>query len=526
MKQILHIFAKDVRRFWPEIVISLAITSALVWIYPHQWLQIDDTGLSFAEARMAHANLQRLASVLVFLVPVSWWILVTRLIHEERLVGDRQFWLTRPYEWKKLLAAKMLFLILFLYLPLFTAQCLLQRSAGLDPFSSIPVLLFNLLLLTTVFILPLVVLATITSSFARMTLTILGILLCIVIVVSLLSNFSSGYNGFEAPNPYHIPLIFSLGLFGAAIVVQYATRLAWLSRLLLIAFPVLFVCIPDPSSIDKVYPRPVSAADAPVQLSYSNNPLRQPVAHAAHHAKEIGVDIPIQHTEIEDGYVIIPDAVQVRLEASNGVRWSSEWKTIFMTPYVHGNTDTTTYFDMPRAIYEKLKSLPLHVYITYALTQGQAGNATSISLPKSDFSVHNFGTCTPLTGMTPSFDQITGIVCRFPRNPPALASVHVLRSRTPCTAQSTDPRQGVQDTGWTGAVDAQSDLPSITSVWELGIRFSSDFATNDESGMRQKPRFLCPGTPITFTQYHRIRRTQAALSIEDFHLPEQRDTVR
>jgi len=29
MKQILHIFAKDTRRFWPEILISLAITTGL-----------------------------------------------------------------------------------------------------------------------------------------------------------------------------------------------------------------------------------------------------------------------------------------------------------------------------------------------------------------------------------------------------------------------------------------------------------------------------------------------------------------
>ena len=38
MKQILHIFAKDFRHFWPEILISLALLGALVWIYPSTWL--------------------------------------------------------------------------------------------------------------------------------------------------------------------------------------------------------------------------------------------------------------------------------------------------------------------------------------------------------------------------------------------------------------------------------------------------------------------------------------------------------
>jgi len=30
------------------------------------------------------------------------------VVHAESLVGDRQFWITRPYEWKKLLTAKAL----------------------------------------------------------------------------------------------------------------------------------------------------------------------------------------------------------------------------------------------------------------------------------------------------------------------------------------------------------------------------------------------------------------------------------
>ncbi len=38
MKQTLHIFAKDARRFWPEIAISLAITALFTRIYPNQWL--------------------------------------------------------------------------------------------------------------------------------------------------------------------------------------------------------------------------------------------------------------------------------------------------------------------------------------------------------------------------------------------------------------------------------------------------------------------------------------------------------
>jgi hypothetical protein len=75
MKQILHIFAKDSRHFWPEIVVSLAITAAFTWIYPNQWTQNDlGGGPGFAVS----TELRLLTSVLTLLVPVSWWLLIAR----------------------------------------------------------------------------------------------------------------------------------------------------------------------------------------------------------------------------------------------------------------------------------------------------------------------------------------------------------------------------------------------------------------------------------------------------------------
>ena len=152
MKQILHIFAKDARHFLPEILVSLALTIAFAWIYPNEWLWSRNVGAVaggfFFEPRL-------LASFLTLLVPVSWWLLISRVIHEEKLVGDCQFWVTRPYDWKKLLAAKALFLFCFLYLPLLLAQCFLLLRAGYSPLSYLPGLLFNLYLISTVLVLPL-----------------------------------------------------------------------------------------------------------------------------------------------------------------------------------------------------------------------------------------------------------------------------------------------------------------------------------------------------------------------------------
>lgn len=42
---------------------------------------------------------------------ILFWVFLTlRVVHGETLVGDRQWWVTKPYEWWKLLLAKELFL--------------------------------------------------------------------------------------------------------------------------------------------------------------------------------------------------------------------------------------------------------------------------------------------------------------------------------------------------------------------------------------------------------------------------------
>jgi hypothetical protein len=91
MKQVLHIFAKDSRQFWPEILISLALLSAFVWVYPRSWLSGNST-YAVAGGAVVPALLEGfLGGILKVLIPVSWWLLIARVIHTEALVGDRQF---------------------------------------------------------------------------------------------------------------------------------------------------------------------------------------------------------------------------------------------------------------------------------------------------------------------------------------------------------------------------------------------------------------------------------------------------
>jgi hypothetical protein len=232
MKQALHIFAKDARHFWPEILVSVAITAVFAWIYPNYWkAQINPSAMEIR-------NLQQLASLILLLVPVSWWVLITRVVLGEALVGDQQWWVTKPYEWPQLLGAKLLFLAAFVLLPFSVAQCVLLEEAGFRWVEYLPGLGLNLVLTAGVLLVPLLVLATVTSGFGKMVLTLLGLLLSFIILLVIAAR-----GGADSFSPYgdrlSIPILLVFG--GAAVVLQYARRMTRRSRWLLVAAGVLLI---------------------------------------------------------------------------------------------------------------------------------------------------------------------------------------------------------------------------------------------------------------------------------------------
>jgi ABC-type transport system involved in multi-copper enzyme maturation permease subunit len=123
--QILHIFKNDVRHFWREIVLILAIVTAYGWQ--------TSSHLREPEGSSPGIGFSFLSQILSLLVPVSFIFLILRAVHAECPVGDRQFWVTRPYDWRKLLAAKVLLVFTFVNLSLFILQVFLLWQAGFWP---------------------------------------------------------------------------------------------------------------------------------------------------------------------------------------------------------------------------------------------------------------------------------------------------------------------------------------------------------------------------------------------------------
>jgi hypothetical protein len=125
MRQAIHIFRKDVRHCWPYAAVALALTAAPL-------LRL---------AGKAQDNTQWDLAVLP--LAAAWWLAIRAVVREERPAGESQFWVTRPYSWRSLLAAKILFLAVFLGLPVFLSDCIVLHASGFDPVPLIPGLLLR-----------------------------------------------------------------------------------------------------------------------------------------------------------------------------------------------------------------------------------------------------------------------------------------------------------------------------------------------------------------------------------------------
>src|SRR5258708_30382430 len=122
MRLILHILKKDMRRHWLEILISLALLGLYVWVT----LQGPSNRFVGAWLLWFQLSAQSITTLMIFF----WIFLTVRVVQDETLVGDRQWWVTKPYEWWALLAAKELFLVVCFGVPLFFVQLYLMHHAG------------------------------------------------------------------------------------------------------------------------------------------------------------------------------------------------------------------------------------------------------------------------------------------------------------------------------------------------------------------------------------------------------------
>jgi len=499
MDQILHVFRKDVRRHWPEIVLSIAILTAFAWNEPSQW--------------MPQRSRESILRVLLHqwlspMVAIGWLFLIVRVVHGESLVGDRQFWVTRPYQWKKLLIAKVMFIAVSVNLPLFVVQMSLLWKGGFAPARYVRGLLWMQFLWVMLLILPMTTISAVTSGLGQTVLVLLGVLLSLIGLAAL----SSAIPDIGLPLAQRIPEWFQPTiLLGACVVVilrQYAWRRTLHSRsLLAVAAAIVLVTMtmtPRQSFDAHAYPQISSGQQLPVQLTF--DPVKSTAAGGAQIDKnKVEIQVPLLVSGIERDSVVVVDGMSVEIETPGGLHWNSGWfgSSLSLLP---AQTHADAAFRIDRAFFDQVKSSSAKVHISFALTAFQAKETRRITVGGGEFTAPGNAWCS-------IYPEISGLQCRSPLKSPFLLV-------TTLSEESTCPLQENERTATPGTIFSALNRSWGAAPAEFGISpvqtFSLPFSvwrTNQEFRAR-----LCPGTPLVFGLPEESQRTRSELTIEGIRL--------
>jgi hypothetical protein len=515
MNQSLNIFRKDARQLLPQIMMPVFTLILFTVLGAKTW--ISGPPLLISTSALTH--------VLVLLFCMSWVVLITSLIQAERLVGLNQFWTTRPYEWSKLLAAKFFFLLAFFYVPLAISQMVLIHQAHLSIVQSVPAFLHNMLLLTAVFILPVVCTAALTRSIAQALLSLLVLFGAMVAVASL----SVLFKGMPPRSLLPVQICIVAVVLLVVIVNQYRSRAARRSLSIFLFAPVLPLLLQAavPGSSLAAFEYPLAADHAPVSVRFDSNPLRANAissnpfrnsadAWRAFASKSLGgadaeiyLHLPLLVSEIETGNSFVLGGHRLNLAGANGYTWHSPWfsESGMLAPaQFSGEFTASSDVFIPRGVYDRLANVPVTVSLDFALTQLQDQAPTRSTLSTEGEMISGLGFC--------ALDESYSVInCRSSFLDPPVFAIQTFRKVGPCT----DPHVQVDPAnGMVGSSEPASALPDITSVVVTPVALNSP----------RKEGFLCPGLPISFVEKRYQRRFQIRMPAATIHLSDYMGIIK
>lgn len=487
MTQIANIFRKDLRRYWRESAVCIVFLVAYAWNDMRGWAAERDLATGSLRAIVDYRFLLGLLSVLL---PGAWWFLITRVIQAESLAGDKQFWVTRPYEWKKLLAAKMLFLAGIINLPLLIVDVVLLAAAGFAPVHYVVGLLWMQLMVAAVIILPVLTLATVTATVVQMILTVLGIVLYLILVSALSSQIpSSGFAG--SADSLQFILFIVTGL--AVILCQYSRRRTSTSRWLIVAIALVVVLVvvatPYDAIVRRDFPTLTQGGRPPLQLTLlpPENEWR-PAPSGEDGEKQATMLIPLAVSGIDEGSIVSVNAYRVSIETANGLRWHSGWESQGQTLFPD-NKKTNVGFLLKKPIFEQMKPGPVTLRIQVALSAYRDANQRQFVVPQGEFLLSALGFCSAKLSFTRE------LRCRAPLRAPSSLLITSDLSETTCSAFGKESKATTRDIAryWHQS-DAGPAEFGISPITTLNIYLSAQHETPGAtiSG-------ICPGTPLTIS---------------------------
>ena len=517
MKQILLVLRKDCRKFWPEILLSLAITSAFVWLSPYLWRNASPSSPHWFA--LDWQRLQVLANVVEFLVPVTWLILISRVVHEENLIGNRQFWLTRPYLWQALLTEKLLFVALFVGVPFAISQICLLIGAGFSPKAYVPNLAATLLLVAGAIVVPIFTLSTVTRTLLRIIGTLLTFVVTLIGFAFLAGNMTFGPN-VSIPYSDRITIPIILAFCCTVMIAQYSARKLWLSRTLLVILCITVAGLAmQPfavSLLERIYQLPYPGHPNPIQLSV-DAASKEGITAASWDGKTVFLSIPIVASEIPLDGQVSPDDVRITIDSADGTHWTSPWQSIANHRISADSPRDTLSVGIDKSTFDRTRNSPVTIHLKIAFTQLTEGESSTEKFdPQRELLLPHIGSCTYDGGN----DYLrSDFSCRVPFHSPALTRITVVRSPYPCTNDPSQPGAHPDSTWIEGPLHTELAALDLSPIRTMEINLPSYQPTSVVRDNSAKLA-LCPGAPITVTSFKLVRRFQYQLDLVGVQLPD------
>ena len=511
MQQILHIFKKDIRRHWPEIVISLALLGLYAKLMTHPpdyYEKIGPDHIPWEEIT---------ASSLIPLMIIFWIFLTIRIVQGERLVGDTQWWITKPYEWWKLLAAKEVFLLAFIGAPLLLVQLYLLHNAGFAIHSHLFGVVRMQFALAFILFLPAVALASLTKNLGQALIVLLIVFILFSTITSQLSRVPNSGMSSAVQGLGEIESVLLLGSIVGAAGWQYARRKTWASRGFFAAGAAVVILIsaftPYATFVNRKYPI-LESKDAPAQISAAVLPKSTKTPPEwLDRIREIPLIIPVDISGVRTGELVTVDGIKLTMETSRGTLWEPGWTPQGMELWPEGGQNQIS-SQIDREKFDRIKSLTGTLHIEFALTEYQAQDARDLVLPNGEFADPTLGLC----AFSPRNPSV--IMCRRPFHISSFIATFD-PSQASCPAPTDDnaiPEDKISH-AWFRPTSEDSAGLGLNPVMNYPLMFGShQMVFTSDKRQKQMTVYLCPGAKVTLAKPHAVRHVRINVDLNNIAL--------
>ena len=402
-----HIVRKDLAQLW-ILVLTATIT------------QFANAGLWFALDQFREpAELVVAAQVFPFVVWVAIVLLIVASVHHDCVPGVSQDWLIRPIPRRDLLQAKVVFLLISVNAPMLLSDFAHGIATGFGSRASLSAALAHGLLSLFVMELPVLALATITTSITEVVAGMLAIWLIVLAVVLAGIAVRGG-----APPPFAMsgiqwmtPAFWTLLAVVATSVIiplQYFRRDTSRSRKILATVTLLAPMLSFFSWTTAFgFQRSLSADPAAAaHITVTFSPDGEASIHSATATAGKILFLPVAVSGLPSESLVLSDRADIRLTGEDGspfyngrtVASPGYHDDFFVNTAAGGSVRTFQQIVLPPKIIAIVRSRPVRAEIDYSLTLFRRQTLEAIPAIDGDKRIQVFGWCK--TRIDPDGDEV------------------------------------------------------------------------------------------------------------------------